>query len=124
MCHQTVSLIARHLEANGIPTVCMASARDIVEAGRPPRAAFIDYPLGRTCGLAFDADDQLDVVKRSLAVLETVPDGIVDLGKTWSEPDWRDAAMRRDGGDSREIRHETPQYQFDADRVAAEQHAG
>ena len=29
MCHQTVSLAARHLEANGIPTVIMGCAKDI-----------------------------------------------------------------------------------------------
>ena len=31
MCHQTVSLIARFLEENGIPTVVMGCAKDIVE---------------------------------------------------------------------------------------------
>ena len=31
MCHQTVSLVARHLEANGIPTIVMGCAKDIVE---------------------------------------------------------------------------------------------
>src|SRR6266516_391553 len=31
VCHQTVSLVARHLEANGIPTVVMGCAKDIVE---------------------------------------------------------------------------------------------
>ena len=31
VCHQTCSLVARHLEANGIPTVVMGCAKDIVE---------------------------------------------------------------------------------------------
>ena len=31
MCHQTVSLAARHLEDNGISTVIMGCAKDIVE---------------------------------------------------------------------------------------------
>ena len=31
MCHQTVSLVARHLEENGIPTVVVANA--IIWAG-------------------------------------------------------------------------------------------
>ena len=31
VCHQTVSLVARHLEANGIATVVMGCAKDIVE---------------------------------------------------------------------------------------------
>jgi hypothetical protein len=32
-----VSLVARHLEENGIPTVTIGSARDIVERCRVPR---------------------------------------------------------------------------------------
>ncbi|MBN8280166.1 MAG: hypothetical protein J0M16_06130 [Gammaproteobacteria bacterium] len=33
----TLAIDARHLEANGIPTVCVGSALDILQAGRPPR---------------------------------------------------------------------------------------
>jgi len=31
VCHQTISLVARHLEANGISTIVMGCAKDIVE---------------------------------------------------------------------------------------------
>jgi D-proline reductase (dithiol) PrdB len=37
VCHQTVSLVARHLETNGIPTVIVGSALDIVEHCGVPR---------------------------------------------------------------------------------------
>jgi D-proline reductase (dithiol) PrdB len=37
-----VGLVARHLEANGIPTVTFSCARDITEAARPPRSVFLD----------------------------------------------------------------------------------
>ncbi|PMZ49099.1 hypothetical protein, partial [Pseudomonas sp. FW306-2-11AC] len=30
-CHQTTALVARHLERNGIPTVIMGCAKDIIE---------------------------------------------------------------------------------------------
>ncbi len=40
------SLVARHLEANGIPTVVIATARDIVESAAVPRLLFVDFPLG------------------------------------------------------------------------------
>src|SRR3546814_6957411 len=50
VCHQTMALVARHLEAAGLPTLCIVSARDIVEAVDPPRAVFVDYPLGHTAG--------------------------------------------------------------------------
>jgi len=45
-----VSLVARHLEANGVPTVIAGSALDIVEASGAPRFAFTDFPLGNPLG--------------------------------------------------------------------------
>ena len=50
MCHQTVSLIARYLEENGIPTVVMGCAKDIVEHCGVPRFLFSDFPLGNAAG--------------------------------------------------------------------------
>ncbi len=35
VCHQSTSLVARHLEGNGVPTVVMGCARDIVEHDDP-----------------------------------------------------------------------------------------
>ena len=50
MCHQTVGLVARHLEANGLPTVIMGCAKDIVEYCGVPRLLFTDFPLGNSAG--------------------------------------------------------------------------
>ena len=76
-------LIARHLEASGIPTISLTSAYDITSAGKPPRALFVDYPLGHTCGRPFDANDQYSIVRASLSGLETIeePGAIVDLSR-------------------------------------------
>ena len=46
VCHQTVSLVARLLEENGIATVVMGCAKDIVEHVGVPRLLFSDFPLG------------------------------------------------------------------------------
>ncbi len=48
MCHQTVSLAARHLEADGIPTVIMGCAKDIVEYCGVPRLVLESAPGART----------------------------------------------------------------------------
>ena len=45
-----MSLAARHLEANGIPTVIMGCAKDIVEHCGVPRFLFSDFPLGNSAG--------------------------------------------------------------------------
>ena len=122
MCHQTVSLVARHLEASGIPTMCIGSAIDILEAGRPPRAVFVDYPLGHTAGKAFDEADQDGIVLAALRGLETFtsPGQLETLPNRWdADGAWQQAAASSDGGDTRQARDETPQFQSAGDRDAA-----
>jgi len=117
-----VCLVARHLEANGIPTLCLGSALDILAAGRPPRAAFLDYPLGHSAGKPRDPADQLDVLRRALGFLESAgePGAIVSLPNRWNETgDWRAEAARTKGGDTRQPRDETPRFQHADDREKA-----
>jgi hypothetical protein len=117
-----VCLVARYLEANGIPTMCLGSALDIFEAGRPPRATFVDYPLGHSTGKPFNPADQLEIVRAALAGLETImrPETIGHLPNVWDGVgQWRADAMRADRGDTRQPRDETPQFQLPADREAA-----
>jgi D-proline reductase (dithiol) PrdB len=73
VCHQTVSLVARHLEASGIPTLIMGCAKDIVEHCGVPRFFFSDFPLGNSAGRPFDAESQALTVELALRVLETAP---------------------------------------------------
>ena len=56
VCHQTSALVARHLEANGIATVVMGCAKDIVEHAAAPRFLFSDFPLGNSAGKPHDVD--------------------------------------------------------------------
>jgi hypothetical protein len=73
VCHQTVGLVARHLEANGIPTVIMGCAKDIVEYCGVPRFLFSDFPLGNSAGRPFDAASQALTLELALRVLESAP---------------------------------------------------
>jgi len=68
-----VSLVARHLEANGIPTVIMGCAKDIVEHCGVPRFLFSDFPLGNSAGRPFDVESQALTLELALRVLETAP---------------------------------------------------
>jgi hypothetical protein len=68
-----VSLVARHLEASGIPTVIMGCAKDIVEHCGVPRFLFSDFPLGNSAGRPFDVESQAATVELALRVLETAP---------------------------------------------------
>jgi D-proline reductase (dithiol) PrdB len=73
VCHQTVSLVARHLEASGIPTVVMGCAKDIVEFVGVPRFLFSDFPLGNSAGRPRDRASQSFALDLALRILETAP---------------------------------------------------
>jgi hypothetical protein len=68
-----VSLVARHLEANGIPTVIMGCAKDIVEHCGVPRFLFSDFPLGNSAGRPHDPPSQVLTLELALRVLESAP---------------------------------------------------
>ena len=73
VCHQTVSLAARHLEANGIATIVMGCAKDIVEYVGVPRFLFSDFPLGNSAGRPRDPASQSFALELALRVLESAP---------------------------------------------------
>ncbi len=66
VCHQTSVLVARHLEANGIPTVVMGCAKDIVEHAAAPRFLFSDFPLGNSAGKPHDVGSQAETLELAL----------------------------------------------------------
>lgn len=88
-----MSLVARHLEANGIPTVIVGSAKDIVEHCGVPRFVFSDFPLGNPCGYPWDKDMQTATVRLALQVLEKAsgPRTTVRSPFEWKadDPEWR-----------------------------------
>jgi len=92
VCHQTVSLIARHLEANGIATVVMGCAKDIVEHCGVPRFLFSDFPLGNSAGRPHDPVSQETTLELALTLLETAAEPRTTLCSPlrWSESaEWK-----------------------------------
>ena len=73
VCHQTVSLAARMLEANGISSVVMGCAKDIVEHVGVPRFLFSDFPLGNAAGRPRDQESQALTLDLALSLLEHAP---------------------------------------------------
>jgi hypothetical protein len=87
-----VSLAARHLEANGIPTAIMGCAKDIVEYVGVPRFLFSDFPLGNPAGRPNDPDSQARTLELALRLLEAAPAQrtTVQSPLRWSDnPDWK-----------------------------------
>lgn len=92
VCHQSVTLVARHLERNGIPTVIMGCAKDIVEYVGAPRFLFSDFPLGNSAGKPDDPVSQADTLALALEVLEHAPGPrtVVQNPQIWADdPAWK-----------------------------------
>jgi len=93
-----VSLAARHFEENGVPTVIMGSARDIVEECGVARFVFTDFPLGNPCGKPSDVPMQRAIVGIALDLLEKAwaPRTTVQTPFHWGSEEWREDFMRVD----------------------------
>ena len=70
VCHQSMSLTARALESEGIPTIIMGAAKDIVELCGVPRFLFSDFPLGNAAGRPYDIASQDQTLAMALTLLE------------------------------------------------------
>jgi hypothetical protein len=118
-----VSLIAQELEIAGTPTMVLGAAYDIIAAGRPPRAVFVDYPLGHSSGRPDDPADQYAITRAAIEAFDTIrsPGTILRLECRWStDESWKTAAGDSSPRDSRQPRDTSPQYQREDDRLAAE----
>ena len=125
-----MGLVARVLEKAGFSTICLTAARSITESVNPPRAAFVDMPLGYTAGRPHEPEFQRDLLRKVFKAAENIdtPGSIFDLDVTWSDDSsWKNDAtsglnngVNSAEGDSRQPRLSEPQYQSEEDRIAAE----
>ena len=103
-----------------MPTLSMSSAFSITRAVNPPRAVFLDYPLGHTAGKAREPELQREIVAAALAAVNELdrPGAMKMLAYHWSrDDDWKHEVML--GGDVRTERSSRPVYQYEADRALA-----
>jgi D-proline reductase (dithiol) PrdB len=82
-----VGLVARVIEAAGIPTVTLNMIWPYQNQVGMPRVAAIEHPFGRPFGDVGDAATQRAVLEAALAVFETArePGHVEHLPFTWHE---------------------------------------
>jgi len=82
-----VGLVCRLLEERGIATVYIATGRDLTELVKPPRALFVNHPMGNNFGHAGDDRTQSDILRAALAMIHTTELGgeLIDYPTTWDE---------------------------------------
>jgi D-proline reductase (dithiol) PrdB len=102
------------LEREGLTTVSLSSARDISERIRPPRTAFLNYPLGNQAGRPGDPDGQRAIVRDVLKLTESVrgPGAIVDLPYQWPDPEWEPAVVAQYRNDAGVVLHQRTEGEY------------
>lgn len=71
LCHQTLGVVARAVEASGIPTMCLSVDPSITDRTRPPRTAYYSGELGSVCGKPHWREYQLRILDEALRWTET-----------------------------------------------------
>ena len=103
-----MSLVARYLEANGLPTVIIGSALDVVEHCGVPRFLFTDFPLGNPCGHPGRRDMQKAIVRQGLGLLAAAqgPRTTIKAPFAWKEEGtlWRPRYGRVDPAERERLR--------------------
>jgi hypothetical protein len=75
MCHQSVGLVQSVVERAGIPTVSITLLREVTERVRPPRALFVDRPLGFALGEPHNRPLQKAITTSALALVSEPVEG-------------------------------------------------
>ena len=70
LCHQSIGLVARALELEGVPTMTLAVVKDVVEWVRPPRVALYDGEPGTVSGLPNFPEHQRRILDEALRLIE------------------------------------------------------
>ena len=70
LCHQSIGLVARALELEGVPTMTLAVVRDVVESVRPPRVALYNGEPGSVSGLPDFPEHQRRILDEALRLIE------------------------------------------------------
>ncbi|KMO36281.1 glycine reductase [Methylobacterium variabile] len=92
VCHQSLALAARALEAAGVATVLMGCAKDVVEHCGVPRFLFSDFPLGNAAGRPHDRASQEATLHLALDLLQAAPAPrtTVQSSQRWRpDPSWK-----------------------------------
>ncbi|HEY0547681.1 MAG TPA: glycine/sarcosine/betaine reductase selenoprotein B family protein [Pyrinomonadaceae bacterium] len=72
LCHQSVALVARALESEGIPTIMLGVEKYVLEKARPPRAGFYKGEFGSIAGRPLWPEHQRRVLDEALRWLEPI----------------------------------------------------
>lgn len=71
LCHQTLGIVARAIEASGIPTMMISVSPKFTDLVRPPRTAYYNGDLGSVAGKPNFPEYQLRILDEAIRWTET-----------------------------------------------------
>ena len=85
-----MGLIARTIEAAGIPTVSIIGLKEIAEKVHPPRSVYLKWPFGHPLGAPGNRAQQLSAIHYALRALYEVrqPGAILEPGWAWRREEY------------------------------------
>jgi len=91
-CHVAAACFARAIERRGLPTTSLTTLRRQAESVKPPRATFLDFPLGCPGGKPGKHNQQREIVRAALETGAAAPAewDLHPLPFRWSEDGNRD----------------------------------
>lgn len=101
-----MSGLARYFEEEGFATVLVGFVREHMEAYKPPRALWLNFPMGRPMGRPNDPDCQKKVIRAAFALFDRPAGPVLE--------NFADVIPVRDGRMGYAI---PPEYVFTADDV-------
>ncbi|MDT7678305.1 MAG: D-proline reductase (dithiol) PrdB [Pseudonocardiales bacterium] len=72
-CHVAAGVLARAMENRGLSTTSLGTLHRHTEALKPPRATFLDFPLGCPCGRPNHPEQQREIVGAALQAAAAAP---------------------------------------------------
>ena len=119
-----MGLVARVFEGEGIPTVTMSSARDITDRIKPPRVAFLNYPLGNSVGRPDEPGEQREILRQALTLLESDlhPGSTVNLPMPWRDPSWIASLVRQYEREKEIVIRQRRESEYEPNTTAAPVH--
>lgn len=89
-----MGLIAREIEAAGIPTVAISLTLEVTKSVGAPRAVFVKWPLGHPLGEANAAVQQRTIIFDALHLLlnAAAPGTIAEPGYRWKRQEYTEPA--------------------------------
>ena len=73
-----MSVLAHYFEAEGFATVLVGFVREHIEAVRPPRALWLDFPMGRPMGKPNDPAYQKKIIRKAFELFDRPAGPVVE----------------------------------------------